>query len=123
MGRPLFSGNGYALYDGAADGNRAASADTDIAATTGFTESVSLDGAANYRVTVDSTAGSTGNWKVKTSPDKAFAQGVITQHTGTIPAGEDGADFSDAGPFTGFVRVYNETNAALKAYIQIWVDA
>ena len=121
MGQPLYSGIGYAMYDGASTGERAAGAGVDIAATTGFTESVSLDGAANYRITVDSTAGSTGNWKVKTSPDKAFAQGVITQHTGTIPAGEDGADFSDAGPFSGYVKVVNETNATLKAYIQIWV--
>lgn len=121
MGQSLYSNLGYQLFDGASSGERAAGGDATIAATTGFTESVSLAGASNISITISGTAGSTGTVEVRYSPVKDFATGVVVGGSLTFDATHGGLIFQDAGPWSGFVRVYNLSNNGLGAYFQAYV--
>lgn len=118
MNRALYSGNGYVMSLGTAAGEATESKSLD--ASTGYSESISVNGASNIRITINGTAGSTGTVEVRYSTTKAFTTFELAASL-SIPAATYGTvSFTDVTPI-GFVRVYNLTNNAITATLQHWV--
>lgn len=119
MNRAIYAGNGYRMALGTASGEPDAAGSKVIDATTGYTESVAVNGASNIRIIVDSVTGATGTVEVRYSTSKDFTDYEVAASL-TIPAANSGmASFTDVTPI-GFVRVYNLLNQNLNATIQQW---